>query len=83
MITIKKISELPDTEVTKLLITAVAVLTSISEADIEEEMWGGTVQPDDALKQIVELANKLYYFEEWESEEKSKERIEKINKIVN
>jgi len=83
MITIKKISELPDTEVTKLLITAVAVLTSISEADIEEEMWGGTVQPDDALKQIVELANKLYYFDEWESEEKSKERIEKINKIVN
>jgi DNA phosphorothioation-dependent restriction protein DptG len=83
MITIKNISELPDTEVTKLLITAVAVLTSISEADIEEEMWGGTVQPDDALKQIVELANKLYYFEEWESEEKSKERIEKINKIVN
>jgi DNA phosphorothioation-dependent restriction protein DptG len=83
MITIKKISELPDTEVTKLLITAVAILTSISEADIEEEMWGGTVQPDDALKQIVELANKLYYFEEWESEEKSKERIEKINKIVN
>jgi len=83
MITIKKISELPDTEVTKLLITAVAVLTSISEADIEEEMWGGTVQPDDALKQIVELANKLYYFDEWESDEKSKERIEKINKIVN
>jgi len=83
MITIKKISELPDTEVTKLLITAVAVLTSISEADIEEEMWGGTVQPDDAIKQIVELANKLYYFDEWESDEKSKERIEKINKIVN
>ena len=83
MITIKKISELPDTEVTKLLITAVAVLTSISEAEIEEEMWGGTVQPDDAIKQIVELANKLYYFDEWESDEKSKERIEKINKIVN
>jgi hypothetical protein len=83
MITIKNISELPDTEVTKLLITAVAVLTSISEADIEEEMWGGTVQPDEALEKIVELANKLYYFDEWESEEKSKERIEKINKIVN
>jgi len=83
MITIKKISELPDTEVTKLLVAAVAILTSISEADIEEEMWGGTVHPDEALEKIVELANKVYYFDEWESEEKSKERIEKINKIVN
>ena len=52
MITIKKISELPDTEVTKLLVAAVAILTSISEADIEEEMWGGTVQPDEALEKI-------------------------------
>jgi len=83
MITIKKISELPDTEVTKLLVAAVAILTSISEADIEEEMWGGTVHPDEALEKIVELANKVYYFDEWESEEKSKERIENINKIVN
>ncbi len=82
MITIKKISELPDTEVTKLLVTAVAVLTSLNEEDIEEEVWGGTVQPDEALRKIVELANKLYYFDEWESEQKSIERIDKIDGLL-
>jgi DNA phosphorothioation-dependent restriction protein DptG len=81
MITIKKITDLPDTEVTKLLVTAVAILTSLHEEDIEEEVWGRTVQPDEALQKIVELANKLYYFDEWEAEEKSKERIDKIDKL--
>jgi DNA phosphorothioation-dependent restriction protein DptG len=82
MITVKRISELPDTEATKLLVTAVAILTSLHEEDIEEEVWGRTVHPDEALKKIVELANKLYYFDEWESEQKSIERIDKIDDLL-
>ena len=82
MIAVKRISELPDTEVTKLLVTAVVILTSLHEEDIEEEIWGRTVHPDEALKKIVELANKLYYFDEWEAEEKSKERIHKIDDLL-
>ena len=66
----------------KLLVAALAVLTSIDIKDIKNEKWGGMVHPDDALERIQDLANKIFYEEEYNSYLKSKERDNKINSIL-
>ena len=55
------------------------VNTFIDEEDIKSSKWGGMTNPDKALEQIVELANKIYYEEEWISEQ---QRIERDNNII-
>ena len=49
----------------KLLLSALAILTSIDEIDIKTKKYGGYTHPDDAFKQVVELANKIYYEFSW------------------
>lgn len=66
----------------KLLFAALAILTSIDNKDIKNEKWGGMVHPDDALERIQDLANKMFYEEEYKSYLKSKERDNKINSIL-
>ncbi len=82
MINIKKINQIADTDEGKVLLAAIAILTSIDEQDIEDNLWGGMVHPDEALEKIVELANKIYFFQEWEAEQISKQRESKLNKII-
>ena len=67
----------------KLLIMALAALTSLSLDDIKDKRWGGSVSPDDALERIVDIANQVYYEDEWKSEQKMKKRDKKINIILN
>ncbi len=67
----------------KVLLSAIAVLTMIDHDDIKKGKWGGKIQPDTAIKQIVELANKIFYEEEWKQEQEIIKRDNKINKILN
>ena len=84
MINKNSISDIDHNEVDgKLLMMALAILTSIDENDIKEKTWGGWVHPDIAFQQVVELANKVYYEEEWKAEEIKRNRNNKLNEILN
>jgi hypoxanthine phosphoribosyltransferase len=78
--TIKDFNE--DTHEGKLLLAAIAVLTSVDHEDIKSQKWGGMTHPDTAMEQIVELANKIFYEEEWKLEQERIKRDNKINKIL-
>ena len=67
----------------KLLIAAIAILTSIQEEDLESNEWGGLVSPDEGIRKIQDLANRIYFKKEWEAQKKSKERDNKIEGILN
>jgi len=67
----------------KLLIAAIAILTSINEEDIKDNTWGSLVSPDKGLRQVQDLANKIYYKEEWEAQKLKEERETKIKNILN
>ena len=67
----------------QLLMAAVAILTSIEYKHITSGKWGSSLHPDKAVKQISDLANKIYYEQEWEEEQKRINRDNNINKILN
>lgn len=83
MIKYQTIREIKNNKEGEILIAALAILTTISKKDIDENKWGGMVNPDKALQQVVELANKIYYEKEWEIEQKIEERAKKINNVIN
>ena len=84
MIQLKTIREIDDkTNEGKLLIAALAILTSLQQKDIKNNIWGGSVHPDQGLSQLKDLANKIYFEKEWKAEEKSKERNRKIEQVIN
>ena len=74
-----------DTETShgKLLLMALAILTSLDINDIKNKKWGGLISPDKALEQLVDITNQVYYEEEWKSEKIKKERDRKINELLN
>jgi hypothetical protein len=67
----------------KLLLMALAILTSINVEDIKDNKWGGMVHPDDALMKVQDLTNQIYYEEEFKAEKKRIMRDNKINSILN
>ena len=67
----------------KLLLAAISILTSINVEDIKDNKWGGMVHPDNALLKIQDIANRIYYEEEWRSEKIKIMRDTKINSILN
>jgi len=84
MINLKTIRDFNDNSPEgKLLLAAISILTSISGEDIKDNKWGGTVHPDKALLKIQDLANRIYYEEEWKGEQIKIKRDIKINKIIN
>ena len=84
MINIKTISEIDDTtKEGKLLLMTIAILTSIKPDDIKSNKWGGWVHPDDAIKQVADLTNKVYHEEEFKAEQIKIMRDNKINSIIN
>jgi hypothetical protein len=83
MINLKTIRDFNDNSPEgKLLLAAISILTSITPKDIKEDKWGGMVHPDDALERIQDLANKIYYEEEWKGEQIKIMRDNKLNKIL-
>ncbi len=78
MIEIQKLPEIDTTSAEgKLLLAAVAILTSIDKTDLESKRWGGNTSPDAAVKKIADLANKIFYKEEYTSEKKRKKKQRK------
>ena len=67
----------------KLLIAAIAILTSMQKEDLESNEWGGLVSPDEGIRKVQDLANRIYFKKEWEARKKSKERDNKIEGILN
>jgi hypothetical protein len=83
MINQKTIKDINDkTEEGKLLLMAISILTSIKPDDIKSDKWGGMVHPDDALTKVKDLANEIYYEEEYKAEKKRIMRDNKINSIL-
>lgn len=83
MINQKTIKDINDkTEEGKLLLMAISILTSIKPDDIKSNKWGGWVHPDDALMKVQDLANEIYYEEEYKAEKKRIMRDNKINSIL-
>jgi hypothetical protein len=83
MINQKTIKDINDkTEEGKLLLMAISILTSIKPDDIKSNKWGGMVRPDDALTKVQDLANEIYYEEEYKAEKKRIMRNDKINSIL-
>ena len=66
----------------KLLMAAIAILTTIDHKHITSGNWGGSITPDTAVKKITELANKIYYEEEFKAEQQRIIRDNNINKIL-
>ena len=61
MIEVKTIKDFSDeSKEGKLLLAALSILTSL---DIDENKWGGMTHPDDALRRVADIANKIYYEE--------------------
>ena len=71
-----------ETDEGKLLLAALAILTSLDKEDIAEKKWGGSTHPDDAFKRVVDIANQVFYEDDWKSEKISRERNNKLSKII-
>jgi hypothetical protein len=65
----------------KLLIAALAALTSIDTKDIKEGRYGGMNHPDTVVDNIWSLANRIYHEDEYKKWEISQNREQKINSI--
>jgi predicted metalloendopeptidase len=83
MIQHSKINEINDkTDEGKLLIIALATLTSLSKKDIDNGKWGEKTNPDKALQQLTNIANKIFFTEEYKRYKLSIKRNNKINNIL-
>lgn len=66
----------------QLLMSALAILTSLDKEHIKSGEYGECSHPDNVLGKVVDLANKLYYKEEYEKYLISENRNNKINGII-
>lgn len=84
MIKHKELSDInASTQEGKLLIAAIAILTSIDESHIKSGKWGSGSSPIDAIEKISNLANQLYYAEEYDLYKKTMKRDSRIDDILN
>lgn len=75
--------EFDDTDEGKMLLAAIAILTSLSCKDIEEQKYGGMSHPHDVFDRIKDLSNEIFFEEEYNKYIKSVERQNKIDSITN
>jgi len=71
-----------ETDEGKMLLAALAILTSIDCEDITSGKFGGMTHPQDAFESVMELANKIYYEDEYELYLSSLERDKKIDSLL-
>ncbi len=76
-----------DSKEGKMLLAALSILTSITPDQINENEFGGMTHPDDVIKRVANIANYVYYEEEYKRQEVIEKDIIKrdlvINKLVN
>ena len=84
MIDLNKINSInTNSDEGKLLLAALAILTSITEEDITNKKWGGFVSPTTALEGVEDLAMKIFYKEDYERWQLTKFIDDKIDSILN
>jgi len=66
----------------KLILAAISILTSIDSEQIKRKRWGGMISPDQAHDQIVELANRIFFEEEYKQIEFQNKRNKIIEGII-
>lgn len=66
----------------KLLMSALAILTSIDKKDICKGKYGGANHPDTVMKNVWDLANKTFYEDEYREYVIIESRNKKISKLV-
>jgi PleD family two-component response regulator len=67
----------------KLLLAAISILTSIDSDQIKRKRGGGMISPDQAHDQIVELANRIFFEEEFKTEVKRKRKEKRRTRLIN
>lgn len=72
-----------DSDEGKIMLAAIAILTSLTHEDIKSNRYGGCSNPHSVFDIVVDLANKIYFESEWKLDQLNKKRIEKINIIEN
>ena len=71
-----------DTTEGKLLMAAIAVLTSIDKKDIKKGKYGGMNHPDIVMENIWKLSNYIFHQKEYEEWELIENRDNKISQII-
>ena len=66
----------------QMLLAAMAILTSIEPKDIREGKFGGMCHPQDVFEKVLDLANKIYYEEEYKRYLSSLKMDKKIEDII-
>ena len=66
----------------KLLMSALAILTSIDKKDLCEGKYGGMNHPDVVMGNIWDLANRIFYEKEYKDWKFIEERDSKIDDIL-
>lgn len=67
----------------KMVIAAVAILTSLDKQDLEEAKYGGWSHPHDVFNRVMDLANQIYHEEEYKQFKIVEGRNDKINSVLN
>jgi hypothetical protein len=84
MITKDKFSQIDtNTDEGKMLLSAISVLTSIDENDIRKKRFGGMVSPNEAYESLVDLANRIFYENEYKIEKKRKRKERNRQRLIN
>lgn len=65
-----------------LLLAAIAILTTINKQNIINNDYGSKACPNEVFDKIQNLANKLFYEEEYKNEQVRLKRENKINKLL-
>lgn len=69
MINIGHISEVDiNTKEGKLFIAAIAVLTSLKEQDLQSKKWGRSIDANQGLMALCDLANKMFPEKQYRTE---------------
>ena len=83
MITISKLHDLnTESDEGKMLLAALAVLTSISPEQINSGEYGGTTNPDQVVEKIADLSNYIFSPKEYEANKIKLKRDDTINNII-
>jgi hypothetical protein len=83
MINLNNISEVDiNTKEGKLFIAAIAVLTTLKEQDLQSKKWGRSVDANQGLKVLCDLANKMFSEKTYRTEKITKLKKERSLKGI-
>jgi hypothetical protein len=66
----------------KMLMAAMAILTTINQSHIDSGRFGSNITPQKAIDELVKLANSMYYAEEYNLWLKATKRNNLISDIL-